>query len=86
MPTLNIELPETLHEFVDRQVTEGGFRTASAYINALLQEAQKQKTRERIEALLLEGIKSGEPIEVNAVYWEEKHRRLTESHLKANEQ
>jgi antitoxin ParD1/3/4 len=37
-----------------------------------------RKVEERIDALLLEGLDSGEPIPVTKEYWEEKKRKLTE--------
>ena len=85
MATLNISLPEGLHEFIERQVAEGGHGDASEYIYKLLREEQTKKAKEKVEALLLEGMNSGEPIEVNAEYWEKKRRRLTENHLKDSE-
>ena len=39
---------------------------------------QKRKAEERIDALLLEGLDSGQPIPVTPDYWEEKKRKLTE--------
>jgi antitoxin ParD1/3/4 len=86
MAALNISLPDALHEFIESQVADGGYGTASEYISTLVREAQRQKARERVEALLLEGINSGEPIEVNAEYWEEKHCRLREGHVEASDQ
>ena len=38
---------------------------------------QKQKADERIEALLLKGLASGEPIEINQAFWEKKRAMLT---------
>jgi antitoxin ParD1/3/4 len=37
----------------------------------------------RIDALLLEGVESGDPIPVTAEYWEEKKRKLIERPGKA---
>lgn len=76
MTTLNISLPESLREFVDAQVAEGGYDSSSAFIEALIREAQKRQARERIDALLLEGLNSGEPIVVTPEYWEKKRRAL----------
>jgi hypothetical protein len=42
-----------------------------------------QSAEEELEELALEGLHSGEPIEVGPGYWEEKHRRLDER-LKMN--
>lgn len=36
-----------------------------------------------LEALALEGLYSGEPIDVGPSYWEDKHRRLDERLAKA---
>ncbi len=38
---------------------------------------EKCKAEERIDALLLEGLASGEPIPVTKEHWEEKKRKLT---------
>ena len=37
-----------------------------------------QAAEEELEALALEGLNSGDPIEVGPGYWEERHRRLEE--------
>ena len=85
MTTLQITLPEPLREFLERQVAEGGYPTASDYVQSLLREVQKRKAKQQVEAMLLDGLKSGEPIEVTAAYWEEKQRQLDQRHGKAAE-
>ena len=52
----------------------------------LIRTDQKRKVEERIDALLLEGLDSGEPIPVTKEYWEEKKRKLTERLGKATGQ
>ena len=47
-------------------------------IRELIRADQKRKIEERIDALLLEGLDSGEPIAVTQEYWDEKKRKLTE--------
>ena len=42
---------------------------------------QKRKAEERTNALLLEGLDSGQPITVTPEYWEAKKHRLTEKRL-----
>jgi hypothetical protein len=37
-----------------------------------------QSAEEELESLALEGLNSGDPIQVGPDYWEEKHRRLEE--------
>lgn len=78
METMNIALPEPMKHFVQERVSEGGYSSASEYIRELIRADQKRKVEERIDALLLEGLDSGEPIPVTKEYWEEKKRKLTE--------
>lgn len=42
-----------------------------------------QATEEELEALALEGLNSGESIEADEKYWEEKRRQLMERHRPA---
>jgi hypothetical protein len=39
---------------------------------------ERAAAEEELEALALDGLNSGEPLEVGPGYWEEKHRRLDE--------
>jgi antitoxin ParD1/3/4 len=78
METMNIALPESMKQFVHGRVSEGGYSSASEYVRELIRADQKRKVEDRIDALLLEGLDSGEPIPVTKEYWEEKKRKLTE--------
>jgi len=79
MATMNISLPETMKRFVEEQVEGGGYGTASEYIRELIRQAQKQAEEDkRLEALLVEGLDSGDPIEVTPEYWERKRQELLE--------
>jgi antitoxin ParD1/3/4 len=82
MASLNISLPKTLREYIDAQVQEGSYSTPSEYLRSLIREDQKRKTAGRIEALLLEGLASGEPIEVDQAFWNKKRSALTARHRK----
>lgn len=42
----------------------------------LATKEHKPHAQERLEALLLEGVNSGEPLEITAKYWERKRRQL----------
>ncbi len=74
MTTLNISLPETLQSFVEQQVELGGYSNADEYILHLI--LQEQAKAVRVEALLLEGLDSGEPITVTDDWWEHKRTQL----------
>lgn len=50
--------------------------TVQAYVERLLRA--EQQAEDEIEALALEGLNSGEPMEIGLGYWENKHRRLNE--------
>ena len=78
MTSINFSLPESLREFVERQVAEEGYSTASEYLRKLVREEQKRKAKEKLEALLLEGLNSGAPIEVTPDFWEGLRRQLKE--------
>jgi antitoxin ParD1/3/4 len=78
METMNIALPEAMKHFVQERVSQGGYSSVSEYVRELIRTDQRRKVEERIDALLLEGLDSGEPIPVTKEYWEEKKRKLTE--------
>jgi len=74
METMNISLPEPMKQFIEEQVSSGGYSSVSEYIRALVREDQKQKAQERLEALLLEGLESGKPIDMADEEWDEIRR------------
>jgi antitoxin ParD1/3/4 len=80
MASLNISLPQSLKDYVEDQVKDSGYSTPSEYIRELLRLDQKRRAEQKLEALLLEGINSGEPIEITAEYWENKRQQLIERH------
>ena len=78
METMKIALPEGLDQFVRDRVSAGGYDSASDYMRELIRLDQLRSEEERIDALLLEGLASGEPIAATPEYWDEKKRRLAE--------
>lgn len=71
---MNVSLPASMKAWVDEQVVEGGYGTASEYIRQLLREERIRRIREEINANLRRAIDSGEPIPVTPEYWEEIRR------------
>ena len=59
-----------------REKAEAEGLTVDAYVERLV--SADQDAEEELETLLLQGVNSGEPIEIGPGYWEEKHRRLDE--------
>ena len=76
MTTLNISLPDSMRTFIDEQIARGGYSTASEYIRDLIRQAQKQAAQEKLDSMLIEGLASGESIEVTDEWWQEKQERL----------
>lgn len=70
-----IILPDELHSVIEAEVREQGLPGASEYLSRLVREDQERRTDEAIEALALEGIESGEPVEMTAESWRELRRQ-----------
>ncbi len=79
MTTVTISLPETLKAFLIRQIKRKGFGNVSEYFRTLLRKAQEQENEARLEALLIEGLESGDDVEVTREFW--KDLKAEASHL-----
>jgi antitoxin ParD1/3/4 len=80
MTSLNISLPQSLKDYVEDQVQTGGYSTPSEYVRELLRQDQDRRAGEKLEALLLDGLHSGDPIKITPEYWETKRKQLIERH------
>ena len=72
-------MPITIHPELEAKLrarAEAAGVTIETYIERIAHD--DQAAEEELEALALEGLNSGDPIEVGPGYWEEKHRRLEE--------
>ena len=69
MTTVTISLPESLREFIDREVQTKGYGNVSEYVRSLLREAQAKASDARLEALLLEGLESGHDVPLSQSFW-----------------
>jgi len=76
MTTLNISLPESIQAFIEQQVAKGDYRTVNESILHLIR--QEQAKIARVESLLLDGLDSGEPMEVTDEWWEKKRAQLVQ--------
>jgi len=82
MTILNVSLPESMQGFVNEQVAKGGYSSATEYIQHLIGQERERVAKVRLETLLLEGLDSGEPIEITDEWWEEKRTELVEKFSK----
>jgi antitoxin ParD1/3/4 len=64
---MNISLPEPLKQFVDEQVAGRGYGTSSEYVRELI---RKDRDREALRRLLLDGAESGDGVPVDDAYFE----------------
>jgi antitoxin ParD1/3/4 len=78
MTTVNISVPSSMRDFISEQVAKGGYSTTSEYIRQLIRQDVEKVAQARLETLLLEGLDSGEPIEINDDWWEQKRIQLLE--------
>ena len=67
---LNISLPNQIIDFIERQAIVDGFNTPSEYVfHILLREQERLGQQNRVESLLIEGLDSGESVEVTDDWW-----------------
>jgi antitoxin ParD1/3/4 len=67
--TLHISLPEELKRYVQERTAAEAFSNPSDYIRTLIREDRKRKAEDHLEALLLEGLGSGEPAPLDDEEW-----------------
>ena len=70
MKSMNISLPDTMRDDIEKQRKEV---TAAKreYFRELVRQDQKQKAKEQLQTLLLEGLNSGNATEITAQDWED---------------
>jgi antitoxin ParD1/3/4 len=71
MTTLTISLPDSLREFIEREVETKGYGNVSEYVRGLVREARERDAQQRLEALLLEGLASGGESPASPEFWQE---------------
>jgi antitoxin ParD1/3/4 len=86
MTTLNISLPDSMRSFIEQKVADGNFSTASEYIRQLVRDDQKRAAQERLEGLLMDGLRSGPGTEMTADHWAELKRRVWQRHAESTGQ
>lgn len=69
MKSINISLPESMGTYVEEQIKNGDYDTASEYIKDLIRRDRAQKNHDKLEPLLLEGLNSGEATSMTESNW-----------------
>jgi len=76
LTSMSISVFASQKSYVEAQAVRGGYATPSEYMRELIREDQRRKAEERLEALLLEGVASGEPLPMTRKDWEEIRSEL----------
>ncbi len=69
-------LPDEIQQVVEAEVRERGYADATEYVTRLIRQDQKRRAREQLEALVLEGVDSGDPVEMTAQAWRDLRLEL----------
>jgi antitoxin ParD1/3/4 len=67
--TMNISLPDEMKAFVESEMTQEGYASASEYLRALIRDAQKRRARQDLETKLLEGLQ-GPAVQMTRDDWD----------------
>ncbi len=73
MTTMNISIPEEMKTFVETQMAQEGYASASEYLRALIREAQKRRAKADLESKLLEGLQ-GPAVKMTRKEWDSIER------------
>ncbi len=77
MTTMNISLPDEMKAFVEAQMAQEGYASASEYLRALIRDAQKRRAKHELETKLLEGL-HGPVVELTRGEWKSIEREARE--------
>jgi antitoxin ParD1/3/4 len=69
MTTMNISVPDEMKAFVEAQMVQEGYTSASEYLRALIEAAQKRQARLELEAKFREALESGPASPMNREDW-----------------
>ena len=76
MTQITVELPDELAIQIQSHITQGEFSNLGEYVVYLLQQEQSRLRSTQLEKMFLEGLDSGELIEITDQWWEQKHQEI----------
>jgi antitoxin ParD1/3/4 len=77
MDTIPLTLPDDTRRFVESQAVAGGFSTAAAYVEQLIETERRRKSQAELEALLLSGVR-GPGAELTPQAWQAMRQEANE--------
>lgn len=73
--TINISIPDSLKAEVDKVIASEGYGNTSEFFRDLVRDYLKKRQEHKLEALLLEGLESGEPTPLTKADFEDIKQR-----------
>ena len=70
--SMNISLPAALRKRLEAKMARQAYGSASEYVRQLIRQDLERDAREKVEALLLEGVHAKRRIKVTPEWWQEK--------------
>ncbi len=83
LTSMNISIPSTLRERLEEKLTRQAYGSASEYVRQLIRQDLERDAREKVEALLLEGVHSKKRIRVTPKWWADKEALVGSSSRRA---
>jgi antitoxin ParD1/3/4 len=74
---MNISLPDSLKKHVKERAEEERYSTPSDYMKSLIREDMRRRDEQKLERMLLEGVRSGRGMEIGSKEWKEFRKELT---------
>ena len=65
MATITLNLPDDAMPRVRQEATAGGFATPEDYLRSVIADELRRRDQERLEAVLVERLDSGQPVEMD---------------------
>jgi antitoxin ParD1/3/4 len=73
---MNISVPDEMKAFVEAQMAQEGYASASEYLRALIREAQKRRAKQALEAKFREALESGPATPMTTDDWQQLERNV----------
>ncbi len=70
MTTMNISLSDEMKAFIETQVSQDGFASASEYLRCLIRDAQKRQAKQALESKFREALESGPATPMTRKDWD----------------
>jgi antitoxin ParD1/3/4 len=70
MTTMNISVPDDMKAFVEAEMAQEGYASASEYLRTLIREAQKRRAKRELEAKFREALESGPATPMTREDWD----------------